>query len=86
MHSFRVYFFSYTILVAVPIFLPVAILSFYHVSNMTFNGEPVYRWKAVLMCLFFAPLCGLFLAGINWLVLKLGSRLYNFLGSRLKTK
>lgn len=86
MHSFRVYFFSYTVLVAVPIFLPAAILSFYHISGMTFNGEPAYGWKAVLMCLFFTPLFGLFLASINWLVLRLGSRLYNFIGSKFKTK
>ena len=78
MNPFTFYFFTYTVVVAAPLFLIPAILGFFHVATAHFNGRPVYNWRGALMWAFFTPLFGLYLAGVNWIVMKVGSKVYGF--------
>jgi len=75
-YSFKVFFFSYTILVALPIMSLVAILNCLHQVPVYFNGQSVYGVEGVLICIIATPLWGGFVAGINWVILTIGNKIF----------
>jgi len=85
-YSFKILFFSYT-LFALPFFLTYGILAASHLASINFNNKDSNGWQALVICLFFyTPFFGLLFAGLNWVILTLGLKVYAFLERKFKRK
>jgi hypothetical protein len=73
---FKFLFFSYTIIFGLPFWAIGGILSLFHVVPLMVNDKPMYGVGAFFLCLLFGLLFGFVFAGINYIILNLGRRLY----------
>lgn len=84
--SFKFQFIAYVTVVVMPFIVFSDVLSFFHVSIWSFNGHHVYKWRAVILSLFFIPFIGAYFAGLNWIVVTLGTKVLDFFWGRLSER
>lgn len=84
--SFKFQFIAYVTVAVVPVIFLLDALSFFHVAVWSFNGHHVYKWRAVIWSLFFIPFIGAYFAGLNWVVVTLGTKVLDFFWRRLSER
>lgn len=84
--SFKFQFIAYVAVAVAPVIFLLDVLSFFHVSVWSFNGRHVYKWGAVILSLFFIPFIAAYFAGLNWVIVTLGTKVLDFFWGRLSDR